>query len=188
MCGLSFASACEDDDEVTVNQGGSGGGAGSGVSGLAGNAGMAGTGGTGGMQGDGPSGTIQVLSADAARLNTPTTAAIRGDDLWVANGQLTGLFGGAAAVPPFNVVSIPLAGGDVGDTDIVLPGNDFYPEGVAAAPDGTLYVGSFNLGTIVRIPADSTTPDAARLRRSDCVPTRRDWLDRGSGSRPVVVL
>jgi sugar lactone lactonase YvrE len=114
----------------------------------------------GGTAGQGPSGTIRVLSADATRLNTPTTAAIRGNNLWVANGQLPGLFGGAAPVIPFNVVSVPLAGGDVGDTDIVLPGSDFYPEGVAAAPDGTLYVGSINLGSIVRVAATSTTPDA----------------------------
>ncbi|HWO10309.1 MAG TPA: hypothetical protein VNN80_12535, partial [Polyangiaceae bacterium] len=61
---------------------------------------------------------------------------------------------------PFNVVSIPLAGGAIGATQIALPGSDFFPEGIAAAPDGTLFVGSVPLGTIVRIAAGSTTPDA----------------------------
>jgi hypothetical protein len=106
-------------------------------------------------------GSIDVLNDDAADLATPTTAAIRGTDLWVVNGQLTGLFGGAAAVPPFTAVSIPLAGGDVGDTVITLsPAANFFPEGIAAAEDGTLYVGSLNLGTILRVGATVTAPDA----------------------------
>ncbi len=120
--------------------------------------------GRGGMGGSGGAengaGVIRVLSADAARLNTPTTAAIRGNNLWVVNGQLTGLFGfPPPAVPPFNVVSVPLAGGDVGATDIVLGNDDIYPEGIAAAADGTLYIGSLNLGVIYRVPATSTTVD-----------------------------
>lgn len=104
---------------------------------------------------------MSVLNADAASLNTPTTAAIRANELWVVNGQLTGLFGGAAPVLPFNVVSVPLAGGNVGATQIGFVGPDFYPEGIAAGADGTLYVGSLTNGNIVRIPAGSTTPEAA---------------------------
>ncbi|HKO89931.1 MAG TPA: hypothetical protein VJU61_02195, partial [Polyangiaceae bacterium] len=88
------------------------------------------------------------------------TAAVRGNNLWVVNGQLSGLFGGPAPVTPFNVVSVPLAGGAIGSDVVNLPGDTFYPEGIAAAADGTLYVGSLNLGTIVRVPADSFTPVA----------------------------
>jgi hypothetical protein len=102
-----------------------------------------------------------VLSADEDLLNFPTTAAVRGTDLWVVNGQLDALQG--EPVLPFNVVAVPLAGGaasgDAGASTIVLPEDDFFPEGIAAAADGTLYVGSVSLGSIVRIPADSTTPD-----------------------------
>jgi hypothetical protein len=60
---------------------------------------------------------------------------------------------------PFTVFSIPLAGGAINNT-INLPGNTFFPEGIASATDGTLYVGSTQLGTIVRVPPNTTTPDA----------------------------
>jgi sugar lactone lactonase YvrE len=161
---LSLALACGDDDDGVVGSAGRGGGAGSsGAGGRAGSAGMGGTSGTagragagGGGGGQGPSGTLQVLARDPA-LRAPTTAAVRGDDLWVVNGQLGGLFGGAAPVLPFNLVSVPLTGGAIGSAAVELPGNDFYPEGIAAAPDGTLYVGSLNTGVIVRVPADSLT-------------------------------
>jgi sugar lactone lactonase YvrE len=37
-------------------------------------------------------------------------------------------------------------------TEIVLPGDTFYPEGIAVAADGTFFVGSFASGEIVRVP------------------------------------
>src|SRR5262245_19732497 len=37
-----------------------------------------------------------------------------------------------------------------------LPDDKLFPEGIAAAPDGTLYVGSFNRGEILRRPAGAT--------------------------------
>lgn len=77
--------------------------------------------------------------------------------MFVVNGQLNAL-GGTPALP-FTVVSIPLAGGAINNT-INLPGNNFFPEGIAAAADGTLYVGSTQQGTIVRVPSNTTTPDA----------------------------
>lgn len=39
-------------------------------------------------------------------------------------------------------------------TQVTLPGNTFYPESVHASADGTLYIGSFMTGEIVRVPAD----------------------------------
>jgi hypothetical protein len=173
FCGLSLAAACSDDDgdpsgntggsSGTAGSGGTGGTAGSaGTGGSAGTAGSAGTGGSAGTAGSSgqstPDGTVTVLNADAAALNGPTTAAIRDTNLWVVNGQLSEL--GGTPLLPFNVVSVPLAGGAVGATSIALPGATFFPEGIAAAADGTLYVGSVGLGSIVRIPAGSTTPDA----------------------------
>jgi sugar lactone lactonase YvrE len=175
LCGLSLAAACSDDDDggPTGGNGGSGGGragaagaagragasgaaGAAGAGGAAGAAGAAGAGGSG--AGNGPTGTISVLNADATALNFPTTAAIRGTDLWVVNGQLNAI-GGTPTVP-FQLVSVPLAGGAVGATRIALPGNDFFPEGIAAAADGTLYVGSATLGSILRVPAAATVPDA----------------------------
>jgi sugar lactone lactonase YvrE len=171
LAGPVIASACSDEDDgigggSSAGSGGSSGAAGAGGSGTGGSAGggMAGNAG-GGMGGDGsmasgPTGSIQVLSDDDARLLGPTTAALRGQDVWVANGQLGGLFGGAAPQLPFSAVSVPLAGGAVGATEVELEGDTFYPEGIAAAEDGTLYIGSVDLGTIVRVPASSTTPEA----------------------------
>jgi hypothetical protein len=168
-CGAALVSACGDDDgagsTATAGSGGSAGLAGNGGrAGSAGNAGASGNGSGGNAGGggasSGPSGTISVLSADSA-LRGPTTGALRGDAVWVANGQLGGLFGGPAPVPPFTVVSVPVAGGAIASDVITLPNpDDFYPEGTAAADDGTLFVGSLSLGIIARIAAGSTTPDA----------------------------
>ncbi|HEU4580283.1 MAG TPA: hypothetical protein VFS67_18635 [Polyangiaceae bacterium] len=157
---LIFASACGDD--ASPSDGNTGGSSGSG-----GGGGSSGSGGSNSDAGvdagstdagpSGPGGTITVLSS-APELRAPTTAAVRGNDLWVVNGQLSGLFGGPAPVLPFNVVSVPLTGGPIGSTSIALPGDTFYPEGIAAAADGTLYVGSVNTKVVVQVPADSTTP------------------------------
>jgi hypothetical protein len=172
---IGLFSACGDDDTSTVatsvggttnrgTGGSSSAGAGAGgVAGVGGNAGAAGTGGSAGAAGAagssggiGLTGTVTQLSADAALL-FPTTAAFRGSDVFVVNGQLDALQGTPSL--PFTVVSIPLAGGAINGT-INLPGNDFFPEGIAAASDGTLYIGSTAQGTILRVPAASTTPDA----------------------------
>jgi hypothetical protein len=163
-CGSLLTSACSDDDGANVvpNAGAGGRGGSAGAGGSAGSAGDAGSSGAGGDAGSSreATGTRTLLSAGAA-LRGPTTAALRGQDLWVVNGQLGGLFGGPAPEPPFTVVSVPLAGGAIGSSVITLPNpENFYPEGIAAAADGTLYVGSLSLGLVVRVPANSTTPDA----------------------------
>ncbi len=49
-------------------------------------------------------------------------------------------------------------GGRRGET-IALTGPVYYPEGIAAARNGTLYVGSIGTGAIVRIPSGSSTPE-----------------------------
>jgi len=58
---------------------------------------------------------------------------------------------------PFRVRSIPVTGGGPSATSIDLPGDAFYPEGITAAPNGDLYVGSVSTGKIERVPAGSTT-------------------------------
>lgn len=109
----------------------------------------------------GPSGTVRVLSADAATLQRPTTAAFRGQELWIAIGQLSVLFGSDGAQPalPFQALSLPLEGGTLGAGKIALPGGGYYPEGTAAAEDGTLYIGSIMQSTVVRVPPGSTTAE-----------------------------
>jgi hypothetical protein len=165
--GSFYAAGCSDDDGDD-GAAGSGGTSAAGDGGTA-SAGTAGTGGGGaagsGMGGSGsvpvgvPTGSIEVLSDDTMRLLGPTTVALRGDTLWFTNGQLSGLFGGATPELPFSARSLALAGGPLGDDEIELPGSDFYPEGIAAASDGTLYIGSVGRHTIVRVPPNSLTPE-----------------------------
>ncbi|MEY2935250.1 MAG: hypothetical protein RL033_5999 [Pseudomonadota bacterium] len=104
-----------------------------------------------------PTGAVRVLTADTQVLQRPTTAAFRGQSLFVAIGQLSVLFGsdGAQPVLPFQALSLPLEGGTLGAEKIALPGADYYPEGTAAAEDGTLFIGSIMQGTIVKVPAGS---------------------------------
>lgn len=104
-----------------------------------------------------PTGAVRVLTADTQVLQRPTTAAFRGQSLFVAIGQLSVLFGSDGAQPslPFQALSLPLEGGSLGAEKIALPGNDYYPEGTAAAEDGTLYIGSIMQGTIVKVAPGS---------------------------------
>jgi sugar lactone lactonase YvrE len=147
FAGVALASACSNDDgggSYTVSSAGSGGG------------------GTGGGP-TGPTGSIRVLSDDAERLLGPTKAAARDSifdfqDFWVVNGQLSGLLSGAPAELPFSAVSVSPGGGGIRATEITLDG-DFYPQGIASDWDRTLYIGSVALNTVVRVPANSTTPE-----------------------------
>lgn len=159
-----LSSACGEDDRARdpAGTGGSGdpdgGVAGSADSGVAGNAGSTDVG--GGTTEARITGSVRVLSDNARQLLGPTAAALRGQNVWIANGQLRALLGGAPPRLPFSAVSVPLAGGAVAAADVQLAGNAFYPEGIAAAADGTLYIGSTGQSTIVRVPVNSTTPQA----------------------------
>ncbi|MFC4592316.1 SMP-30/gluconolactonase/LRE family protein [Sphaerisporangium corydalis] len=42
-------------------------------------------------------------------------------------------------------------------SDVVIPGDDYYPESIAATPGGTLFVSSIVTGEIDRVPAGSAT-------------------------------
>lgn len=118
----------------------------------------------------GPSGTLRVLSADAQVLQRPTTAAFRGQDLWIAIGQLSVLFSSDGGKPalPFQALSLPLAGGELGAQKITLPGPDYYPEGTAAAADGTLYIGSIMQGAIVKVAPGSSVGSGATWKVVRC--------------------
>jgi sugar lactone lactonase YvrE len=105
----------------------------------------------------GPSGTVRVLSANAESLQRPTTAAFRGQTLYVSIGQLSALFTeGGKPTLPFGAIPVAFPGGELGAEAVALPGSDYYPEGITAAPDGTLYVGSIMQGVIMKVPAGST--------------------------------
>ncbi len=114
-------------------------------------------GGTGGMSMTaGPTGTIEILTEDASLSDTnPTTVAIR-DQVVFAPLAMFSLLGNDTPDPSM-AVSVPLAGGALGD-NIALP-DDYHPEGITAADDGTLYVGSLTTGGIQRVPPDSTTAE-----------------------------
>jgi hypothetical protein len=175
VTGLSLAAACGGKDDLdpstlNANRGSAGasmevGAAGAGdmteVIGVAGSAVAGGAGGADGSVSSGNTsvfqGTITVLNDDAEALQGPTTAAIRERDLWIVNGQLAELGGNPNL--PFNLVSVPLAGGPVGSSRVNFGADDFFPEGIAAASDGTLYVGSVTLGTILRVNPSSIIPD-----------------------------
>jgi hypothetical protein len=180
--GLSLAAACGGKDDLDpatlgLSAAGSAGADAVGVAGAAGAGsapdpvGAAGSSAAnGGAAGAGPSGgnviadgTITVLNDDADALKGPTTAALRNRDLWVVNGQIAQI--GGSPILPFDVVSVPLEGGPVDDVRIELAAENFFPEGIAVSEDGTLFVGSVTLGTIVRIRANETVPD-----RVDFVP------------------
>lgn len=103
----------------------------------------------------GPPGTVRVVSANGDALQRPTTAAFRGQTLWVSIGQLGALFtDGGQPKLPFGALSLTLAAGELGAT-VVLTGPDYYPEGITAAADGTLYIGSIMQGVISKVPAGS---------------------------------
>lgn len=114
-----------------------------------------------------PAGTVAVLSDDVGLL-TPSTGAFRGGDLWIVNSQLTSLLTGAPPSLPFGLVSIPGSGGDISGA-IDLPGDSFFPEGVASASDGTLYVGGLVQRQVLRISGNSSTPDSEPFVDSDTV-------------------
>lgn len=108
----------------------------------------------------GPSGTVRVVSADAAVLERPTTAAFRGQTLWVAIGQLSALFGaGMQPKLPFAAIGLAASNGALAAEKVALPGEDYYPEGITAASDGTLYIGSIMQGVIMKVAPGSTTAE-----------------------------
>jgi len=107
----------------------------------------------------GAPGTVRVVSANADALQRPTTAAFRGQTLWVSIGQLGALFtDGGQPKLPFGALSMTLPAGELGAT-VPLPGPDYYPEGITSAADGTLYIGSIMQGVISKVPAGSSTAE-----------------------------
>jgi sugar lactone lactonase YvrE len=102
-------------------------------------------------------GRVRVVSADADALQRPTTAAFRGSTLWVSIGQLSALFEtGKAPRLPFGALSLSLGSGTFGPERVALPGSDYYPEGITAAADGTLFIGSIMQGLIMKVPPESS--------------------------------
>jgi sugar lactone lactonase YvrE len=105
-----------------------------------------------------PSGVVRVVSADAELLQRPTTAAFRGQRLWVSIGQLSALFeAGKTPRLPFSAISLDVAAGTPTPEKVELPGSDYYPEGIAAAGDGTLYIGSIMQGIVSKVAPGGTT-------------------------------
>jgi sugar lactone lactonase YvrE len=115
----------------------------------------------------GATGVLEVLQ-DGGIIN-PTTVAVRDGVAFVSEGQLgrVGQLGGL-----FKVVTVGLNGeGLLGDV-ILLPGNDFFPEGITLDPvTNELFVGSIFQGTIVKV-ADGETTAEVFADRAPAVLTR----------------
>jgi sugar lactone lactonase YvrE len=102
-------------------------------------------------------GVVRVLSAQADVLQRPTTVAFRGQTPWVSIGQLSALFSpDGHPTLPFNAISIDREHATLGAEKIELPGPDYFPEGIASANDGTLYIGSIMQASNAKVPAGST--------------------------------
>ncbi|HVZ35151.1 MAG TPA: hypothetical protein VG963_22145 [Polyangiaceae bacterium] len=98
-------------------------------------------------------GNTGALTVLADGLQNPTTVAVRDGVAFVPEGQLArvGVIGGT-----FDVRTISLEGQGILAPRVILPGNDFFPEGIALDPaTNDLFVGSIFNGTIVRVPSNS---------------------------------
>ena len=75
-----------------------------------------------------------------------------------SDGQLgqMGIPGPAGPVGPMGGQGVPGTNTN-GFDELDLPGTAFYPESIASAADGTLYVGSFGSGRIVKFAPGSNT-------------------------------
>ena len=103
---------------------------------------------------------VQVL-LDAGVIN-PTTVAVRDNVAFLAEGQLgrVGQVGGL-----FKVVTVALDGTGLLNNQILLPGNDFFPEGITLDPTtNDLFVGSIFQGTIVKVADGVFTPQVIAQR------------------------
>jgi sugar lactone lactonase YvrE len=75
----------------------------------------------------------------------------------VSIGQLSALFEtGKEPRLPFGALSFDLASGALGSQRVALPGSDYYPEGITAAADGTLFIGSIMQGLIMKVAPESS--------------------------------
>jgi len=65
----------------------------------------------------------------------------------------------AVLIPTASAAGVPLPGSATKPRPsmLALPGNMFFPESIAAAPDGTLYTSSVGTGAIVDFPSGSAT-------------------------------
>jgi sugar lactone lactonase YvrE len=99
------------------------------------------------------SGTLAEL---ATQIGIPTTVAVADGVAWVVESQFDrqGPITPTGAAPaPFRLIGVPLDGG--GYEEIALP-DGFFPEGITAAKDGRLYVGSVATGEIDTVDPGST--------------------------------
>ncbi len=86
--------------------------------------------------------------------NQVATFALHQASAWIVENQGDHFWGAEAngpdADPPFRLVEVPLevgAGGDI----VEIETEDFFPEGSTVDADGNFYVGSMDLGSIVKI-------------------------------------
>lgn len=118
-------------------------------------------------------GSITVLQEN---LKNPTTVALRNGNAFVPEGRLAQIAAAPVLGQLFTVREISLQGAGI-LSSVILPGQDFFPEGISLDPvSNDLFVGSIFQGELVSI-ADGATKslrfDNAALQRG-AVGTRVD--------------
>lgn len=92
----------------------------------------------------------------AEALAEPVSGVVRNNKVIVVESQFRKLFGPMKGIPPspfhLRTVALPQTGTDL--RSIVLPEGAAYPNGIASAPDGGLYVGLITDGKLLHRNAD----------------------------------
>jgi DNA-binding beta-propeller fold protein YncE len=87
----------------------------------------------------------------AEGLDEPVSGIVRNNQVIVVESQFRKLFGTMKAVPPahfkLRTIALPQSGIDL--TSIALPDGAAYPNGIAATPNGGLYVGFITEGKLL---------------------------------------
>lgn len=94
----------------------------------------------------------------AEGLDEPVSGVVRDNKVIVVESQFRKLFGTMKAIPPtdfqLRTIALPMAAAEL--PHIALPDGAAYPNGIASAPDGSLYVGLITEGKLLRRAADGT--------------------------------
>ncbi len=107
---------------------------------------------------DGASATIEEV---VSGFDQVATLALHQGSAWVVENQADHFWNpagaGPDADPPFRLVEVPLDTG-AGAGVITIDTERFFPEGSTVDAAGNFYIGSMDLGSIVKVPAGTTTP------------------------------
>ncbi|WP_157778639.1 hypothetical protein [Massilia violaceinigra] len=99
-----------------------------------------------------PEGATARLTTVAEGLDEPVSGIVNGRSVVIVESQFRKLFGDQRGMPPapfrLRTIRWPVSPDDL--TSIALPEGTAYPNGIAAAADGTLYLGLIDQGRLLR--------------------------------------